>query len=196
MDREAWRAAVHGVANSWTRLSEWTELTYMFPLICLPRRPRKDPGHNLWDPGHHRGWSDPYFLLGLPWWLRWQGVCLNAGNLGLIPGLGRFPGEENWNPLQYSGLENPMDRWSWQAAGCGVAKSWTWLKQFSMHACINQGRLEYAAETVLLRNRSHFTQKAYIRHSHCMCNSRWEWVHSSVQISSSVMYDSLQPHGL
>ena len=34
----------------------------------------------------------------------------NAGDLGSIPGLGRFPGEGNGNPLQYSCLENPMDR--------------------------------------------------------------------------------------
>ena len=34
----------------------------------------------------------------------------NVGNLGSIPGLGRSPGEENGNPLQYSCLENPMDR--------------------------------------------------------------------------------------
>ena len=37
----------------------------------------------------------------------------NAGDLGLIPGLGRFPGEGNGNPLQYSCLENPMDRGAW-----------------------------------------------------------------------------------
>ena len=37
------------------------------------------------------------------------GFC-NAGDLGLIPGLGRSPGEGNGNPLQYSCLENPMDR--------------------------------------------------------------------------------------
>ena len=34
----------------------------------------------------------------------------NAGNMGLIPGLGRYPGEGNGNPLQHSCLENPMDR--------------------------------------------------------------------------------------
>ena len=107
---------------------------------------------------------------------------------GSIHGLGRFPGEGNGNPLQYSCLENPRDRWSWQAAGPGVAKSWTWLKQFSMHACINQGRLEYAGETVLLRNLSHFTHKAYIRHSHGICSSGWEWVHSSVQLFSHVRF--------
>ena len=37
----------------------------------------------------------------------------NAGDLGSIPGLGRFPGEGNDNPLQYSCLENPMDRGAW-----------------------------------------------------------------------------------
>ena len=47
----------------------------------------------------------------------------NAGDLGFIPGLGRFPGEGNGNPLQYSRLENSMDRGAWQAAVHGVAKS-------------------------------------------------------------------------
>ena len=37
----------------------------------------------------------------------------NAGDPGLIPGLGRSPGEGNSNPFQYSGLENPMDGGSW-----------------------------------------------------------------------------------
>ena len=37
----------------------------------------------------------------------------NVGDLGSIPGLGRSPGEGNGNPLQYSGLENPMDRGAW-----------------------------------------------------------------------------------
>ena len=48
----------------------------------------------------------------------------NAGDLGLIPGSGRSPGEGNSNPLQYSRLKNPMDRGTWQAAIHGVAKSW------------------------------------------------------------------------
>ena len=39
----------------------------------------------------------------------------NARDLDLIPGLGRSPGEGNDNPLQYSCLENPMDRGAWQA---------------------------------------------------------------------------------
>ena len=49
----------------------------------------------------------------------------NAGDLGLISGLGRFPGEGNGNPLQYSCLENSMDRGAWQAIGHSVAESWT-----------------------------------------------------------------------
>ena len=49
----------------------------------------------------------------------------NAGDIrdtGSIPGLGRFPGEGNGNPLQYSCLGNPMDRGAWWAAVHGVAK--------------------------------------------------------------------------
>ena len=49
----------------------------------------------------------------------------NAGDTDLIPGLGRFPGERNGNPLQYSCLEIPMDREAWQATVHGVAKSGT-----------------------------------------------------------------------
>ena len=49
----------------------------------------------------------------------------NAGHLGSIPGLGRFPGEGNGNPLQYSCLENPMDGGAWWATVHGVAKSRT-----------------------------------------------------------------------
>ena len=56
----------------------------------------------------------------------------NAGDfrdVGLIPGLGRCPGEGNGNPLQYSCLENPMDRGAWWAMVHGVAKGRTQLKQ-------------------------------------------------------------------
>ena len=49
----------------------------------------------------------------------------NVGNQGSIPGLGRSPGGGNDNPLQYSCLENPMDRGAWQATVCQVVKSWT-----------------------------------------------------------------------
>ena len=45
-----------------------------------------------------------------------------AGDPGLIPGLGRSPGEGNGNPVQYSCLENPMDRGAWQATVHGVTR--------------------------------------------------------------------------
>ena len=47
----------------------------------------------------------------------------NAGDAGLVPGSGRSPEEGNGNPLQYSCLENPMDRGAWWATVCGVAES-------------------------------------------------------------------------
>ena len=61
----------------------------------------------------------------------------NTGDLGLIPGSGRSPGEGNGNPLQYSCLENPMDGGAWWATVHGVAKSWTWLSDltFSWENC-------------------------------------------------------------
>ena len=70
MDREAWRAAIHGVAKSRTLLSDWIEL-------------------NCGSAGK-------------------ESAC-NAEDLGLIPRLGRSPGEEKGYPLQYSGLEKSMD---------------------------------------------------------------------------------------
>ena len=51
-----------------------------------------------------------------------ESAC-NVGDLGSIPGLGRSPGEGNGNPLQYSCLENPMDRGARQATVHGVARA-------------------------------------------------------------------------
>ena len=67
-----------------------------------------------------------YSHTGLPLWLNWikKSAC-NVGDLGLIPGLGRSPGEGNGYPLQYSRLENSMDRGGWGATVHGAAKSWT-----------------------------------------------------------------------
>ena len=53
-----------------------------------------------------------------------ESAC-NAGNLGLIPGSEKSPGVGNGYPLQYSYLENSMDRGGWQAIGHGVTKSRT-----------------------------------------------------------------------
>ena len=55
----------------------------------------------------------------------------NAGDLGLIPGSGRSPEEEKGNPLQYSCLENPMDRGAWWATVHRITKSQTGLSDFT-----------------------------------------------------------------
>ena len=51
-----------------------------------------------------------------------ESAC-NAGDLGLIPGLGRSPGKGKGYPLRYPCLQNPMDRGAWWATVHGVAKS-------------------------------------------------------------------------
>ena len=61
-----------------------------------------------------------------------ESAC-NAGDMGSIPGSGRFPGGGHSNPLQCSCLENPMDRGAWKATVHGVAKSRTQLKQLNTH---------------------------------------------------------------
>ena len=61
------------------------------------------------------------------------GSACNARKLGLIPGLGRCPGERNGNPLQYACLGNPMDRRAWQATVHGVTESQTWLSYEHFH---------------------------------------------------------------
>ena len=60
----------------------------------------------------------------------WKVVLV--GNRALV-------GEGNGNPLQYSCLENPVDRGAWWAAVHGVTQSRTWLKWLYMHACIGKG---------------------------------------------------------
>ena len=62
----------------------------------------------------------------------------NAGDPGSIPGLGKFPGEGNGYALQYSYLENPLDRGAWRATVPGVAENRMRLKELSTHAHHNQ----------------------------------------------------------
>ena len=63
-----------------------------------------------------------------------ESTC-NMGDLGSIPLLGRSPRGGHGNPLQYSCLENPMNRGAWWATVHGITQSQTWLKQLSTHAC-------------------------------------------------------------
>ena len=65
--------------------------------------------------------------MGFPSGLAGKESASNVEDLGLIPGLGRSPGEEKGYPLQYSGLENSVD-----CIVHGVAKSWTGLSDFTL----------------------------------------------------------------
>ena len=84
----------------------------------------------------------PKFLFCLmwhvdPWGLSGKESACIVGDVGSVPGWERCPGGGHRNPLQYSYLENLMDRGAWRAAVPSVAKSLTRLKQLSMHACIS-----------------------------------------------------------
>ena len=70
-----------------------------------------------------------------------KNLSANVGDMrdvGLIPGLGRFPGGEHGNPFQYSCLENPMDRGAWQATVSRIPKSQIQLKRLKMDG-LNEG---------------------------------------------------------
>ena len=75
-------------------------------------------------------------LFGFPGGSEEETTCNagNAGDMGLIPGLGRSSGREHGDPLQYSCLENPIDRGAWDYSTVHRGeKSWTGLKQLSRH---------------------------------------------------------------
>ena len=142
MEGEAWWETVHGAAKSQTWL---TEHTYIF-IHSLLHTPQLYSA--LWKIETMRL---PIFIL--PSFAKMHRIlttfiiCINekteahisfisigsdgkasaynTGDLGLIPGLGRSPGEGNGNPLQYSCLENPMDGGSWEATVHGVTESQT-----------------------------------------------------------------------
>ena len=67
-------------------------------------------------------WTYKVVKLGFPHSSIGKNSSCNAGDLGLIPGSGRSSGEGNGNPLQYSCLENPMDKGAWQATVHGIAR--------------------------------------------------------------------------
>ena len=77
----------------------------------------------------------PFYLFihicGLPQWLSSKESACNAGDVGSSPGLGRFSGRWHGKPLQYSCLENPMDREAWWATAHRVTKSQTWLSKWA-----------------------------------------------------------------
>ena len=117
MDREAWHAAIHGVAKSHTRLSYWTELKLN---IC---------------PRFFIFIKESVFIWALQVAVVVKNPPASAGdirNVGLIPRPGRSTGGGHGNPRQYSCLENPMNRGTWSAIVHRITKSRTQLKRFSM----------------------------------------------------------------
>ena len=75
----------------------------------------------------------------LPRWHSGKSLPASVRDAGSIPGSGRSPAEGNGNPLQYSCLENSMDRGVWRSTVHGVAKSWTQLSLISNNS---RGTLE------------------------------------------------------
>ena len=79
------------------------------------------------------------YISGLPWWINRKESACNvgaSGDVGSISGSGRSPGGGRGNPLQYSCLENLMDRGAWWVKSMGVAKSRTQLQWLSTAQCI------------------------------------------------------------
>ena len=101
----------------------------------------------------------PLYLMGFPGGSDGKESACNVGDLGSIPGLGRFPGEGNDYPLQYSGLENSMDRGAWWATVHGVAKSRTQLNNFHFHSVFNK--------TIFLMKVKDVEEVILIEHMNC-----------------------------
>ena len=91
--------------------------------------------HELWVCLFPPSSSSGYGILYAQSWAsqvaQWKESACNAGDAALIPQSGRSPGGGHGNPLQYSCLENPMDREAWKATVHEITKSQTWLKQLS-----------------------------------------------------------------
>ena len=108
-----------------------TECWSLMPVALQETTPGgwREPGSQLEGLDLHT--SHPHLHLGnlgFPGGSDGKESACSAGDTGLIPGLGRSPGEGNGNPLQCSCLENSMNRGDWRATVHGVTKSWTQLK--------------------------------------------------------------------
>ena len=77
---------------------------------------------------YRRDFYRNYVKSKMNWGLDGEESACSVGDPGSILGLGRSPGEMNGYPLQYSCLENSMDRGAWWAVVHGIAKTWTWLR--------------------------------------------------------------------
>ena len=110
-------------------------LQYLLYILSFKRKknlpcPDFPPQLLLYFHSHLPQKSCLHWLLGFPSSSDGKESACNAGGLGSIPGSGRSPEERNGYPLQYSCLENFMDRGAWRATAHRVAKSWTRLSDF------------------------------------------------------------------
>ena len=114
-DREAWRATVHRVAKSRTWLSNWTIVGTWSGLSssCCNKIPQ-----TRW-------------LKGFPGGSDGEESACSAGDPGIDPGSGRYPGKGNGNPLQFSCQENCMDSIACWATVHGFTASRTWLSDWT-----------------------------------------------------------------
>ena len=126
MDRETWCAAVHGVAKRQTWLSDWTELTEIETLLeaeitCRYWRSKGQLGRGMERLKQTKTKPSQRYLASLVAHMV-RNLPAMQKNPGSIRGWGRSPGEGNGNPLQYSCLENSLDRGAWWATVQGVTK--------------------------------------------------------------------------
>ena len=128
MDREAWRAAVYGVAKSLTQLNDWTELNFTHSWFCLFFHcfRKSDFWHHAFLKWTAKEISKEVRVaprrLTLHGGSDGKESTYSAGDWGSSPGSGRSPGEGHRYPFQYSSLENPMNR---RGYSLWVLKSWT-----------------------------------------------------------------------
>ena len=129
MNQQVWAAQL-GKEQAWERAELAGRLSTAWQALPSPLCPASTPGYRRsWGDAGHKLLISMYLHLPSPGWLRWYKESTydvgdsgsipgestyDVGDSGSIPGLGRSPGEGNGNPLQYSYLQNSMDRGAWQ----------------------------------------------------------------------------------
>ena len=120
--------------------------------------------------------------IGFPGGSAVKETACNAGNLGLIPGSGRYPREGNGNLLQYSCMGNPMDRRAWRAIVHGVVNSRTWLRDQTTITTVTYLYQKYLAVTDIIIFQS---VKRMIMPVPVYCAYCWAWIIRAIEHSSS-----------